>query len=200
MPEVVDRPDGAQETVQEQVQEKAQQATEQARGRLRDEVDTRSTELGQQVSGTSEAIREAAGQLREKGQDGPARATEQAAEKMEQAGRWLTESDADRILGDVEDFARRQPWAVLAGGIVAGFAASRFLKSSSSRRYGSREGSRSAGGSATGMARDLSAGNGLSEAGGGNGVSDVGGGNGVSEAGAVGTGGTPPADGGSVTH
>ena len=134
MPEVAERAQQVQDAAQEQVQEKA----EQARGKLRDEVDTRSTEIGQQVSGTSEAIREAASQLREKGQDGPARATEQAAEKMEQAGRWLTESDADRILGDVEDFARRQPWAVLAGGLVVGFAASRFLKSSSQQRYSTR--------------------------------------------------------------
>jgi hypothetical protein len=135
MPETAERAQQAQEAVQEQVQEKA----EQARGKLREEVDNRSTEIGQQVSGTSEAIREAASQLREKGQDAPARATEQAAEKMEEAGRWLTESDADRILGDVEDFARRQPWAVLAGGLVVGFAASRFLKSSSRERYNARE-------------------------------------------------------------
>ena len=134
MPQVADQAQQVQEAAQEQVQQKK----EQARGKLRDEVDTRSTEVGQQVSGTSEAIREAANQLRQQGQDGPARATEQAAEKMEQAGRWLTESDADRILGDVEDFARRQPWAVLAGGLVIGFAASRFLKSSSQQRYGAR--------------------------------------------------------------
>lgn len=143
MPEVAQRDrtqDGsAGEQAKEQVQEKAQEATQQARGKLRDEVDTRSTEIGQQVSGTSEAIREAASQLREKGQDAPARATEQAAEKMEQAGRWLTESDADRILGDVENFARRQPWAVLAGGLAVGFAASRFLKSSGQQRYSSSQ-------------------------------------------------------------
>ena len=134
MPEVAERAQQAQQAAQEQVQE----TTEQARGKLRDEVDTRSTEIGQQVSGTGEAVREAASQLRQKGQDGPARATEQAAEKMEQAGRWLTESDADRILNDVEDFARRQPWAVLAGGLAVGFAASRFLKSSSRERYSTR--------------------------------------------------------------
>lgn len=134
MPEVAERAQQAQQAAQEQVQEKATEV----RGKVRDQVDARSTEIGQQVSGTSEAIREAASQLRQKGQDGPARATEQAAEKMEQAGRWLTESDADRILGDVEDFARRQPWAVLAGGLVVGFAASRFLKSSSQERYSTR--------------------------------------------------------------
>ena len=158
MPEVAERAQQAQQAAQEQVQEKA----EQARGKLRDEVDTRSTEVGQQVSGTSEAIREAANQLREKGQDGPARATEQAAQKMEEAGRWLTESDADRILGDVEDFARRQPWAVLAGGLVLGFAASRFLKSSSQQRYSATQGSRQSFESS--RTRDLSVGNGAYEA------------------------------------
>jgi hypothetical protein len=116
--------------------------------------------------------------LREKGQDGPARATEQAAEKMDQAGRWLTESDADRILSDVEDFARRQPWAVLAGGLVVGFAASRFLKSSSRQRYGSSEAGRSFDRSA--QTRELAVGNGVGTG--------------------VGTGGVQlPADGGSVS-
>jgi gas vesicle protein len=134
MPEVAERAQQAQGAAQEQVQEKA----EQAKGKLREQVDTRSTEIGQQVSGTGEAVREAARSLREKGQDQPAQAVEQAADKMEQAGRWLTEADGDRILSDVEDFARRQPWAVLAGGLVLGFAASRFLKSSSQQRYSSR--------------------------------------------------------------
>ena len=134
MPEVAERAQQAGEAAQEQVQEKA----EQAKGKLRDQVDTRSTEIGQQVTGTSEAVREAANQLREKGQDQPAQAVEQAAQRMDEAGRWLTESDGDKILSDVEDFARRQPWAVLAGGLVVGFAASRFLKSSSQQRYQTR--------------------------------------------------------------
>jgi hypothetical protein len=38
-------------------------------------------------------------------------------------------------LADVEAFARRQRWLVAAGGLALGFAASRFLKASSSRRY-----------------------------------------------------------------
>ena len=52
--------------------------------------------------------------------------------------RYLTDSDADRILGDVEDFGRRQPWAVIGGGVVLGLLASRFLKASSTRRYEER--------------------------------------------------------------
>ena len=52
--------------------------------------------------------------------------------------RYLRESDADRILSDVEDFGRRQPWAVIAGGVALGLVASRFLKASSTRRYDQR--------------------------------------------------------------
>ena len=54
---------------------------------------------------------------------------------MQSVGQWLERSDGDQILNDVEGFARRKPWAVAAGGLVLGLAASRFLKASSSERY-----------------------------------------------------------------
>ena len=76
--------------------------------------------------------------LREQGKDQPAKLADQAADRAERLGSYLEESDADRILGDVEDFGRRQPWAVIAGGIAVGLVASRFLKASSSRRYEQR--------------------------------------------------------------
>ena len=65
---------------------------------------------------------------------------EQAAEKAERLGGYLHDADGDRILRDVEDFGRRNPWAVAAGSLALGFVASRLLKASSSERY------RSAGG------------------------------------------------------
>ena len=60
---------------------------------------------------------------------------EQAADRAERLGGYLKQSDADRILGDIEDFGRRQPLAVLVGGLALGFIASRLLKASSSNRY-----------------------------------------------------------------
>jgi len=124
--------------VKDQMQEKAQEAKGQARDRLRDQVDERSTQYGQQIRGQAGDLRSVGEQLRTQGKDGPARMADQAAERVERAGTWLAESDADTILGDVEDFARRNPWAVVAGGLALGFAASRFLKASSSDRYQTR--------------------------------------------------------------
>ena len=64
-----------------------------------------------------------------------ARYAEQAADRAERLGGYLHEADGDRILRDVEDFGRRRPWAVVAGGLALGFMASRLLKASSSERY-----------------------------------------------------------------
>jgi hypothetical protein len=118
--------------------EQAQQAAGQAKGALRSQVDQRSTMAGEKVGGFASDVRSVGEQLRQQGKDQPAKIADQAAERAERIGGYLKDSDADRILGDIEDFGRRQPWAVVAGGLMLGLAASRFLKASSSRRYEER--------------------------------------------------------------
>ena len=130
------------EQVKEQVRDKAQLAQDkargalgQARGRLSDQVDQRSTQAGDQVHSAAQDMRGVAEQLRNQGKDTPARVAEQVADRAESFGTYLRDADGERLLRDVEDFARRQPWLVAAGGLALGFAGSRFLKASSSRRY-----------------------------------------------------------------
>ncbi len=118
-----------------QVQEKAQQATSQARGMLREQVDQRSTQAGEQVQPVAGALRKTSQQLREEGNEQPAKAADFVAERMERLASYLNETNSDRLLNDVEQFGRRRPWALAAGGAVVGFLGSRFLKASSSRRY-----------------------------------------------------------------
>jgi ElaB/YqjD/DUF883 family membrane-anchored ribosome-binding protein len=126
------------EQAQEQVKEKAQEATEKARTTLREQVDSRSTQAGDQISQQAGDLRSLSHELRNQGKDGPARLAEQAADRAEKVGGYLSQSDADRILRDAEEFGRSNPWAVIAGGLAAGFLASRFLKASSSDRYHGR--------------------------------------------------------------
>ena len=121
-----------------QAKEQAQQAAGQAKGALRQQVDQRSTDAGQKVGGFASDVRTVGDTLREQGKDQPAKLADQAAERAESLSRYLTGSDADRILGDIEDFGRRQPWAVIGGGVALGLLASRFLKASSTRRYEER--------------------------------------------------------------
>lgn len=132
---------GAQETVQQvagQAQEKAQEAGAKAQDMLHEQVDQRSTQAGEKVSGTAGDLRSVGEELRNQGKETPAKLADQAAERTEQLGSYLSESDADRLLSDLEEFGRQRPWAVLAGGVVVGIAAARFLKASSQNRYQGR--------------------------------------------------------------
>jgi hypothetical protein len=134
----------AQEKAQDaagQAQEKAQQAAGQARDRVRDEVDTRSTQAGQQAETIANDVRSVGEHLRAEGKDKPAELADKAAARVADLGDYLKRSDGDAILRDVERFGRDKPWAVMAGGVVLGIAASRFLKASSSRRYHEQESS-----------------------------------------------------------
>jgi len=126
------------EQAKEKAKQQAQQATGQAKGALRSQVDQRSTEAGERVGGFASDVRTVGDQLRQQGKDQPAKLADQAADRAERLGDYLKGSDADRILQDVEDFGRRQPWAVIGGGVALGLMASRFLKASSSRRYEQR--------------------------------------------------------------
>jgi hypothetical protein len=122
----------------EQATEKAQETAQQAKRGVRDQVDQRSTQAGERVSSMAQDARSVAGELRNQGKDQPAKLAEQAAQRAESLGDYLQRSDGDTILRDLEDFGRKRPWAVIAGGLALGLAASRFLKASSSRRYEER--------------------------------------------------------------
>ena len=118
----------------ERAQQKAQQAGEEAKSKLRQEVDQRSQQVAEQVDSTAQAIRKAGEELRNQGKDQPADLLSKGAQKAEQLGQYLKESDSEQILIDIEDTARQKPQAALAAGVAVGFAFSRFLKASSAKR------------------------------------------------------------------
>jgi hypothetical protein len=136
---------GASAAVKERAREGAEQAkeiTKDAVGRagsgLRDQVGQRSTQAGERITATAGDLRSVGSSLREQGKDGPARLADSAAERAERLGGYLQRSDPDRLLHDMEDFGRRQPWTVVAAGVALGFVAARVLKASSADRYRSR--------------------------------------------------------------
>jgi hypothetical protein len=139
--------DGNGTGTKEQVQEAAQTAASKTQDVVRNQVDQRSTQAGEEVSSVAESLRAVSEQLQEKDGARGAQLTGQAADRAEKIGEYLRESDADRLLRDAEDFGRRQPWLVLGGGVLLGIAAARFLKASSRDRY---ESGRSSGASSPG--------------------------------------------------
>lgn len=123
-----------------QARDSAQQTAGQAQSRVRQEVDTRTTQLGDQIASTAQDVRSVGEELRKQGKDGPARLADQAAERAERVAEYMRSADADSLLGEVENLARRRPWAVMFAGLTLGFVASRFVKASGAERYRSRPG------------------------------------------------------------
>lgn len=119
----------------EQVQETAEQVKGKASGRVREQLDSRSTALGEQVGSFGGALRKAGEHLRAEGNESGAKAAHRAADQVERLGGYLTGSGSDRFLGDLEDFGRRRPWAAAAVGAALGFVGARFVKASSESRY-----------------------------------------------------------------
>src|SRR4051812_33007626 len=126
---------GPSSTTEQAKERKRRRAPSRPSAASASKVDQRSTQAGERDGSTANDIRSVSEELRKQGKEQPAKLAAQAAERAESLGSYLQRSDGDTILRDVEDFGRRQPWAVIAGGVALGFAASRFLKASSTRRY-----------------------------------------------------------------
>ncbi len=127
----------------EQFSTKAHELGEDVSLQVREQLDRRSTQAGEQVQAMGHALQSGVEQLRSEGNGVPAKVMTQVAERAEDLGVYLQSTQADQMLTDLERFARRRPWVTAGVGVLAGFVASRFVKASADRRY---ESSRSYGG------------------------------------------------------
>jgi hypothetical protein len=93
------------------------------------------------VGGLAEALYHTAQHLQEQHRDAVAQYTGQAAQGLERFSQTLRQRDLHAVVGQVEDFARRQPAVFIGSAALLGFLAARFLKSSAESRQGHAEGS-----------------------------------------------------------
>lgn len=154
--DVKDKGEELVSSAQQQVSAKAHELGEEANFQVREQLDRRSTQAGEQVQAMGSALQSGVEQLRSEGKDVPAKVMTRVAERAEDLGSYLQSTQADQMLTDLERFARRRPWVTAGVGVLAGFVASRFVKASADRRY---EGSRSnAGGYVSQAQRSLPSG------------------------------------------
>jgi hypothetical protein len=59
-----------------------------------------------------------------------------AAQRVQEASTYLREHEAREVIDSVQDYARRQPAMVIAGGLALGLLAGRFLRSGTSPEMG----------------------------------------------------------------
>lgn len=118
------------EQLQSTVKDEVVDLRETARGRLEQEVDRRSTEFGSGAREVATAVRGSSSRLRSGGNDLPAAVAEKTADGLERVGSYLEQTDAERLMADVNDLGRRVPWLFIGAGVLAGFGLARVLRAS----------------------------------------------------------------------
>jgi hypothetical protein len=123
------------------LQQTASDAATQSRSFISHQLDLRSTQIGETIMSAAGDLRRIADGLRsDQSVPGSADLATRGADVIERVGSYLQNSDGDELIADLEDFARQRPWAVAVAALTGGFAASRVLKASSTRRYRSNYG------------------------------------------------------------
>jgi len=121
----------------EQAQKTATAATDRIKNRARDiareMAEQQKTAGADQLGGMAHAMEAAGGEL-QKQMPLAAEYVDDVAARLDDLASTLRERSVDDMLSNVSDFARRQPAVFFAGAVAAGFALSRFAKSSSNRK------------------------------------------------------------------
>jgi uncharacterized protein YjbJ (UPF0337 family) len=116
----------------ESAQDTAGRATDGLKDRARGVAEQQKSAGAEQIEGVADAMKAAAGDLRDKIPLASAY-IDDAAGRLGQIASTLRERSVDDVLGNVAEFARKQPAMFFAGAVAAGFALSRFAKSSAKR-------------------------------------------------------------------
>jgi hypothetical protein len=132
--------DGSQEPLGTELKQKLYESGQAARTKLGEKTEAlteKAVNLGErqksmgadQLASFASAVHTAAGEL-ESQMPQAANLVHGAAEKLDIAATALRERRLDEIFTDIGDFARERPLLVFGGAILAGFALTRFVKSS----------------------------------------------------------------------
>ncbi len=111
------------------------QIKNQARGVIMDQIDRRTTDVGNTVGEHVTNLRSMSDNLRDQGQTATANLVRLAADRLDGLSNYLTQNDGDRIVSDLESAARKQPMVTAAVGFMGGLLAARLLKASATERY-----------------------------------------------------------------
>lgn len=131
---------GQQSSAMDQAKSEAGRLTQVARSRTYSYIEERKSLLAENVGGMANAVRGAAEQFDEHGNAAVADYIHRAADGLERLSETVRSRDLSSLMGDAEEFARRQPAVFIGAGVAVGFVLARFLKSSSERREAERHG------------------------------------------------------------
>jgi hypothetical protein len=130
--------DSAKETAKgliDQAKSTAGQAYGVAAEKATTKIEEKKTDLASGLTTVADTIRQVSSTLKETDEqtgitDTAAKYSDSLAQQVEQISKYFERNDVRAMIGDVEDFARRNPAVFIGGAFALGLLAARFLKSS----------------------------------------------------------------------
>lgn len=116
--------------VRRRAEKTASTVVEQAQQTAEVQLSSQKDQAASTLHSLAESIREGGHRMRDE-QPQVASFAEQAAERVDQASRYVREHEVRDFVREAENFARREPLIFLGGAFALGFLAARFLKASS---------------------------------------------------------------------
>lgn len=116
----------------------ASEVTEQAKDKVNATIGAQKEKTAGSIAGVADALRQSGRSLRENDTAVPAEYVDRAAEQIERIGNYVRNRTLGQLVGDAEEFARREPAIFFGGAFALGLLAARFLKSSEPKAETSR--------------------------------------------------------------
>lgn len=127
--------------------EQAKRTVEQVSDQAKTTVDSRMSDVAQELGSVAEAVRSTTVELEGQDQQKIAQYGNRIADQIDQVSSYLNNHGVEDVLADAENLARRQPALFLGGAFMLGLVVGRFLRSSNQPGYRSYSGGGYDGGS-----------------------------------------------------
>ena len=114
----------------DQVKQQASKLADTAQQQAEQQFRTQKHNASQGLGSVSDALHQAADQLRKQNQDTVAGFVDEAASQVQGLQGYLQQENLHRVIDQVEGFARNQPYLFVGGAFALGALAARFLKAS----------------------------------------------------------------------
>jgi ElaB/YqjD/DUF883 family membrane-anchored ribosome-binding protein len=119
-------------TIDQPTTERVTDRTKETLGQVADtakrQADNQRERLARGIEQVAGSLRQTGDALNEHDQSLAGEYAQKTAGQVERVAGYLREHSVDEMVGDVQDFARREPALVLGGAFALGFLAARFLK------------------------------------------------------------------------
>jgi ElaB/YqjD/DUF883 family membrane-anchored ribosome-binding protein len=133
MDSVRDNVSGTVDQAKQQAEAEGNRLLGTARTRARSAFEHQQHRVADSIGSVAQALHQAADKLNEQNEDVVARYTDTAAQRIEQFADSLRSRNLDDLVGQAEQFARRQPEVFLGTAVATGFLIARFLRTSGNR-------------------------------------------------------------------